>query len=209
MRDQKREERGCRGELGGGARAAAMAGGCGLRSGAGRERRVVGKLHQAEATLVEGSFGVVKGRKGGLHGEPWLAVAMVGADEVGSSGHACEARLGLYSGQGEGREGWEGPGHCRGEAHGKGERGAARQQHAVAWPGGVAARRSGSSGERASRCGRRGAACSVGAGHRRDQQAQQQGGSRAASAGGAAAQRGRRSSALPRAQRGGKGGRES
>ena len=113
LRDQKREE-GCRGELGGGARVAAMAGGYGSRSGEGRERRVVGKLHQAEATLVEGSCGVVKGRKGGLHGEPWLAVAMVGAGEVGSSGHACETRLGLYSGQGEGREGWERPGRAVG-----------------------------------------------------------------------------------------------
>ena len=37
---------------------------------------MVGKLHQAEAKLVAGSFGVVKGRKGGLHGEPWLAVPM-------------------------------------------------------------------------------------------------------------------------------------
>ena len=92
-------EEGWRRELGGGARAAAMAGGCGSRSGEGRERRVVGKLHQAEVMLVEGSFGVVKGRKGGLHGEPWLAVAMVGAGEAGGSGHACEARLGLYSGQ--------------------------------------------------------------------------------------------------------------
>ena len=48
-------EEGWRRELGGGAWAAAMAGGCGSRSGEGRERRVVGKLHQAKAMLVEGS----------------------------------------------------------------------------------------------------------------------------------------------------------
>ena len=70
----------------------------------GERAQGVGKLHQAEVMLVEGSFGVMKGRKGGLHGEPWLAVAMVGAGEAGGSGHACEARLGLYSSQGEGRE---------------------------------------------------------------------------------------------------------
>jgi len=54
---------------------------------------VVGKLHQAEAKLVAGSFGVVKGRKGGLHGEPWLAVPM-----GGNGGVLCAGKRGSVLG---------------------------------------------------------------------------------------------------------------